>query len=216
MKSVIFLITTIIIFSNNSYAQIRLHEGVNSVLVYGRALGDSDESAEGSKYIDDNFKHFGVNGSEAKYLIRYNAYHDVMEYKANNNDILILSKEETKKVHNKEVVFELLNNNNLLQYHQILSDTNSIKLTRVQKINFNKAKLARNTYEEPVPASYKRVKDQYYIYFHESLYPFDGKQSSLIKIFPSKVDEIKTYYSKNKVDLSEEGIVLFKNLFAEF
>ncbi|NGM74161.1 hypothetical protein [Sphingobacterium sp. SGL-16] len=216
MKNIFYLIAFFLTLSHFCQAQIRLNEGVTSVLVYGKALGDTDETIEGSKYIDSEFKYFSVNGSETKYLIRYNALQDLMEHKSENNTILLLNKDATKIVHNQEIVFELITENNLSQYHQILVDTNDIKLTKVQKVNINKARPAKNSYEESVPAHYKRIKDQYFVYFQGVLHPFDGKQNSLIKIFPTKINAIKLFYSKNKVDLTEKGILLLKNLFDNF
>ncbi|WP_160067326.1 hypothetical protein [Sphingobacterium bovisgrunnientis] len=210
MRKYIYLLILLMVNSLTCFTQIRYQEGVNSFLVFGRPLGSTDTEVKGSKYVDD-FKLYSVNGSDKKYLIRYNALKDLMEYKADNNNIIELSKEATTRVSNEFINYLLIDNNNKLQYHQILADTNQIRITKVISINYIKAKPARNTYEEGVPSEYKRNKDQYFIYKDNKLYPFDGKQNSFIKIFPSKTDIIKSYFKINKEGLNEATILLLKH-----
>lgn|SRR5690606_24448906 len=206
----IFLIAAFIGFALTSNAQSTMQLGVGT-LTFRKSPDFDDASVLGSKYLTEDFSQAKVNKGTQNFLIRYNAYSDLMEYQ-NDGELLELIKEQNTHFQfaNGEV-YELLQYNlkgsSVSRYHQILTDQNNVKVSKFRSIKLEEAKAPSNSYDSATPASYKRNRDSYFITINGQTTEFDGKQRSVQKLFPSKSAEIKKFFKENKIKTNDEDMV---------
>lgn len=215
----IFFIAAFLGFTLAGSAQVTLQgDGSLGTLTFRKSADFDDASILGSKYTDEEFSLSKVNKGTEKFLIRYNTYNDIMEYK-NGNDLLELIKEQnTYFEFDNGTVYELLTydlrGSSVSRYHQILSDRNNIKVSKFESIKLEEAKAAANSYDTGSPASYKRNRDSYYITINGKTSELDGKQRSIQKLFPSKTAEIKKFFKENKIRTNDEDMTKLGNFIA--
>lgn len=220
MKKIIYLIT-LIISSYTSHSQIMMGGelgGAGGMLNFKKGTEFNDAGTDGSKYISDNFHNAKVNDGEQSFLIRYNAFTDVMEYK-NGSDILELIKEKnTHFAFQDGSVYELLqyqvDGKSHERYHKVLADKNGIKVSKFQNIKLIPAKKATSSYDSDTKAAYKANKEVYFITYNNQTFEFDGKQKSLEKIISGKADAIKAFYKENKIKENDSDMIKLGNFLA--
>lgn len=209
MKKIVFIMS-IGLFSLASEAQvISISEG--SQISFRKSPDFDDTAIVGSRYLSENFKLAKVNKGTEDFLIRYNAYGDVMEYK-NGSDLLELIKEKnTHFTFEDGTIYELfsytLGGKTYDRYHQVLIDNKSSKISKYKSIKLTPAEKASNSYDTDTPASYKVNKDIYFITYNGQTYEFDGKQKTLEKIIPSKKDAIKKFYKENRIRENDADMI---------
>jgi len=216
MKKII-LIFTIGIFSITANAQMTLNEG-GGMLSFRKSPEFSDANTVGSKYISENYLNARVNKGDASFLIRYNAYRDIMEYK-NGTDVLDLIKEKNTHFSFQDgTIYELfsyeLNGKSLERYHKILAENKNAKISKYESIKLIPAKKALNSYETDTQAAYKANKEIYFITYNNQTFEFDGKQKSLEKIISGKGDAIKAFYKENKIKENDSDMIKLGNFLA--
>lgn len=216
MKKII-LIFSIGMFSITSNAQVNLNDG-GGMLSFRKSPEFNDAATTGSRYISENYQNAKVNKGEQSFLIRYNAYSDVMEYK-NGTDILELIKEKNTHFSFQDgTVYELflydLGGKSLERYHKVLVENNNVKISKFESIKLIPAKKATNSYESDTQAAYKANSDVYFITLNNETVEFDGKQKSLEKIIPGKSDAIKAFYKQNKIKENDADMIKLGNFLA--
>src|SRR5690606_31759605 len=135
----IFLIAAFIGFALYGNAQVTLQgDGGLGTLTFRKSPDFNDAAVLGSKYLTEDFSQAKVNKGTQNFLIRYNAYSDLMEYQ-NDGELLELIKEQnTHFQFANDEVYELLQYNlkgsSVSRYHQILTDQNNIKVSKFRSV----------------------------------------------------------------------------------
>ena len=215
----IFFIAAFLGFTLYGNAQVTLQgDGSLGTLVFRKSADFNDASIGGSRYLSEEFSLAKVNKGTENFMIRYNAYGDIMEYK-NGNDLLELIKEQnTHFQFDSGEIYELLTYNvkgsSVSRYHRILTDQNNVKVSKFQSVKLEEAKAATNSYDSATPASYKQNRDSYFITINGQTTEFDGKRKSAEKLFPSKSSEIKKFYKENKIRTNDEDMIKLGNFLA--
>ena len=216
MKKIIFILS-LGFFSFASNAQVvNINEG--SQLLFRKSPDFNDSNTAGSKYIIESYQNTRVNKGEQNFLIRYNAYNDVMEYK-NGTDVLELIKEKnTHFVFQDGSVYELLNysmdGKNYERYQKIIVDKNNVKISKFQSIKLIPAKQALNSYDKDTQATYKTNREEYFITYNNQTFEFDGKEKTLTKAIPGKAEAIKKFYKENKIKENDADMIKLGNFLA--
>src|SRR5690606_26177346 len=204
MKKVI-LIFSIGLFSLTSNAQVNLSDG-GGMLSFRKSPEFTDANTAGSKYLSENYQNARVNKGEQSFLIRYNAYRDIMKEK----DIHF-----TFHDGNTYELFSYdLNGRSLDRYHKVLVDNKTVKISKFESIKLLPAKKAINSYERDTQATYKPNSEVYFITYNNQTFEFDGKQKSLEKIISGKGDVIKAFYKENKIKENDSDMIKLGNFLA--
>lgn len=212
MKKYTFILTAVAFLSfSNSFAQVSA-QGVSSggVLTFYKSNSDKKTSAIGSEYIVEDYKSAKVNGGSQTFQIRFNAYTNVMEYKKDNQDLILIKKDNTLVEFTNGKTYELVSytdkkGKELIEYLSVIKKTEKVTIYKLEKINFVEARSAVNTYDTGAPAEYKRASDTFYIKIGENVSELPTKQKEYIKIFPGKEAEIKAFFKSNKIDFKNEA-----------
>lgn len=216
MKKTIIALS-FIAFSFAGNAQMNLSDG-GGMLSFRKSPEFTDANTAGSKYFIENYQNARVNKGEQSFLIRYNAYRDIMEYK-NGNDILELIKEKnTHFTFQDGSIYELfsydLNGRSFERYHKVLVENKQVKISKFESIKLVPATKASNSYEKDTQATYKPNSELYFITYNNQTLEFDGKQKSLEKIIPGKTDAIKAFYKENKIKENDSDMIKLGNFLA--
>lgn len=217
MKKAIFILT-LGIFSITSNAQVSLQSSGEGTLLFRRSADFNDAAVAGSKYIMETFESAKVNNGTQDFMIRYNAYTDMMEYKTGTDVLELIKEKNTHFVFQDGSVYELfqydLDGKSHNRYHKILTDKNGVKVSKFQSIKLVPGKKASNSYESDTQATYKANKDVYFITYNNQTFEFDGKQKSLEKIISGKADAIKAFYKENKIKENDSDMIKLGNFLA--
>lgn len=216
MKKII-LIFSIGIFSITANAQVNLNSG-DGILSFRKSADFNDAAVSGSKYLTEQYQNTKVNKGTQSFLVRYNAFNDIMEYK-NGNDILELVKEKNTYFEFQDgSVYELFkyefNNKTVERYHRILVSNKNATISKYQSIKLIPATKASNSYESDKQATYKENEEVYFITYNNQTFEFDGKQKSLEKIISGKSDAIKAFYKENKIKENDSDMIKLGNFLA--
>lgn len=216
MKKAVFILS-LGLFSLASNAQVTLQDG-GSTLTFRKSADFNDAAIAGSKFLNENYQNAKVNKGSQDFLIRYNAYTDIMEYK-NGSDVLELIKEKnTHFAFQDGSVYELFTYNlggtSYERYHQVLVENKNVKISKFQSIKLIPAQKAANSYEKDTQASYKPNREVYFITYNNQTFEFDGKQKTLDKIIPGKTDAIKKFYKENKIKENDTDMIKLGNFLA--
>ena len=207
MKKTILLFSTISLFNiSKSFAQVSA-QGVSGIgtLTFYKANSDKKTNAVGSEYIDEEFKSALVNGGTQRFQIRFNAYNNVMEYKKDNENLILIKKDNTLIEFLKGDTYELVSftdkkGKELVEYLNVIRNAGKVAIYKFEKIIFVEARPAQNTYDTGAPAEYKKASDTYYLKINDSFSELPTKQKEYIKLFPNKEAEIKDFFKTNKIN----------------
>ncbi len=216
MKKAIFILS-IGILSITANAQVNISEGAG-MLSFRKSPEFNDANTAGSKYISEAYQNAKVNKGDQNFLIRYNAYRDMMEYK-NGADVLELIKEKNTHFEFQDgTVYELfsynLNNSTVDRYHKVLVENKNAKISKFESVKLLPGKQASNSYESDTQASYKLNSGVYFLTYNNQTFEFDGKQKNLEKIIPGKTDAIKAFYKQNKIKENDTDMIKLGNFLA--
>lgn len=213
----LFITLSFITISFTSSAQV-MSIGGNSQIAFRKSPEFNDAAVAGSKYFSETYQNARVNKGEQNFLIRYNAYSDIMEYK-NGADVLELIKEKnTHFTFQDGTLYELfsydLDGKSLSRYHKVLVENKNVKISKFESIKLIPEKKALNSYDTGSQAAYKANKEVYFITYNNQTFEFDGKQKSLEKIIPGKGDAIKAFYKENKIKENDSDMIKLGNFLA--
>lgn len=213
MKKLKFALGAIILFtfSNNSFAQVSA-QGVSGTgtLTFYRNNSDKKASIVGSEYIIEDYKPAMVNNGTQPFEIRFNAHTNVMEYKKNSEDLILIKKDNTLIEFNNGKTYELISikdkkNTENETYLALIKKTENVSIYKFEKIIFIEARPAANTYDTGAPAEYKRSSDTFYIKIGDVVSELPTKQKEYIKLFPGKEAQIKEYFKSNKINFKDDA-----------
>ena len=217
MKKVIFILS-FGIFSIIANAQMTLQSGGEGTLTFRKSADFNDAAIAGSRYLTEQYQNTKVNKGTQNFLIRYNAYNDVMEYK-NGSDILELVKDKnTHFEFQNGAIYELFkyefNNKTVERYHRVLVSNKNATISKYQSIKLIPASKAANSYESDKQATYKENEEIFFLTYNNQTFEFDGKQKSLEKIISGKSDAIKAFYKQNKIKENDSDMIKLGNFLA--
>lgn len=159
----------------------------------------------GTYYINNEFVPGKISNQKAVYLMRYNAYKDVIEMELNNKQYYFpLST-------NYSVTFESLNKiYQVLDYKEkeitkkglfvVVFLGNEISLFLKEKIEFFEEVKPKTGYDKYVPPTLKRVDDKFYVVFKNNpAIALPNKKKEVISLFESKGSAIESYAKLNNL-----------------
>lgn len=213
-----FLVISFALASLAGNAQAIIGNSLGSgggMLNFRKSREFNDKSIGGSRYLTEQFNLAKVNKGTRDFMIRYNAYNDLMEYKDGTEILELIKDQNTYFQFADGQVFELLNytidGNEYSRYHQILTNANNTKVSKYKSIKLNPAKSASNSYETGSAASFKPNKDVYFVTYNNQTIEFDGKSKTLEKLIPSKVSEVKKFFKENKIKENDADMIKVGN-----
>ncbi len=172
----------------------------------------------GTSYIINEFIPGKISNQNRVYLMRYNAYKDLMEMELESKRYYIpLSTSYS-------VTFESLNKTyQVLDYKEkeitkkglfvVVFLGNEISLFLKEKIVFFEEVVAKTGYDKYVPPTLKRVDDKFYVVFkNNTAIALPNKKKEVISLFESKGSAIESYAKINNLGFKnrEDLIKIFK------
>lgn len=216
--SIIYLLNICTVFGQEvDFNQLYL----DNVRILKEAKGESnsiEEDIKGSKYINEEFSPGTFSEGAIVYSFRYNAFHDEMEVKKDNEVSAIIKNFNfpitylgTNKVYQ---VFEYyLEEEELTKgFFVVLNNSKNIKLLLKETIKFHPEEDAKSGYQPAKPAAFKRFVDTYYIgYKNNSAIELPKKKDDFLDLFASSSELIEKYIKKNKLkhNKTEDLIQIF-------
>ena len=209
---------------SSSYGQVSA-QGVSGggVLTFYKKNADKKASTVGSEYIVEDFASARVNGGTQTFQIRFNAFNNVMEYKKDNDNLILIKNDNTLIEFTNGPVYELVSYTDKKgkenkDYLSVINNSGNVAIYKLEKINFIEARSAVNTYDLGSPAEYKRASDSYFIKVNGVVSELPTKAKGFISLFPSKEAEIKEYFKQNKINFKDnddlEKLTIFLNKLA--
>lgn len=212
MKRISIVLSTVFLTSfSQSFAQVNA-QGVSGIgtLTFYKSNSNKKENVIGSEYIVEEFKSARVNGGTQPFQIRFNAHTNVMEYKKDNDNLILIKKDNTLIEFSDGKTYELVTykdnkGKEIIDYLSVIKKDKNVSTYKLEKINYVEARPAANTYDTGAPAEYKRVSDSYFIKIGSQISELPTKSKGYIKLFPSKEAEIKAYFKSNKVNFKDDA-----------
>lgn len=222
MKNTILILVLISFSFNFSYSQKRslgnpqFGEG-GFVLTTPKTI---NENIEGTPYISDEFEvaKISVSNSEV-FKVKYNALLDEIEIENNIGEIYALNKYGRKDItitllKSKKVyqIFSFIDDNNSLfnGFFVHITDINSkVKLLKKESKRFVGEKAATSGYDQPKPAHYRKLNDQFFIRIEgQNAIESPTKKKDFVKFFPNQSKEILSFIKIEKIKLKKEEDLL--------
>ncbi|KQK27327.1 hypothetical protein AR438_03730 [Chryseobacterium aquaticum] len=175
------------------------------------------DEISGSPYIDKNFRDAKIAESYQNTPIRYNSYKDELEFK-NNDEIMILPKESkferVEIISPKQVfVYKSLEGEPPGYYIELVGG--KFSLYKKLKTNFVDVSPATTPYGSDKPAYFSTVTPVYYIVANGQAIKKPKNQKQIIDLLPDKKEALSSFFKENKIKLDKEEdlkkIVTFLN-----
>ncbi|KNB62444.1 hypothetical protein [Chryseobacterium sp. Hurlbut01] len=175
------------------------------------------DEISGSPYIDKNFRDAKIAESYQNTPIRYNSYKDELEFK-NNDEIMILPKESkferVEIISPKQVfVYKSLEGEPPGYYIELVRG--KFSLYKKLKTNFVDVSPATTPYGSDKPAYFSTVTPVYYIVANGHAIKKPKNQKQIIDLLPDKKEALSSFFKENKIKLDKEEdlkkIVTFLN-----
>nr|WP_297308955.1 hypothetical protein [uncultured Flavobacterium sp.] len=210
-KTTIVLSTLLLISFSQTFAQISA-QGVSGtgILTFYKSNSDKKANVVGSEYIEEEFKSARVNGGTQAFQIRFNAHTNVMEYKKDNENLILVKKNNTLFEFSDGKVYELISHTDKKgketdDYLVVVKKDINASIYKLERVTFTEARPASNTYDTATPAQFKRATDTYFLKIKDVVTELPTKTKEYIKLFPSKEAEIKAYFKANKINFKDEA-----------
>ena len=165
---------------------------------------------KGSPYLNDEFEAGRVITQEKSYpaMLRYNAYFDIIEIKAgqDQNNQLAKSQNLSVKIKNSEFVLKDTPSDKEI-YLQKLVEGPKLVLWLRNTAKFNDAKPAKSSYGTDKPAEFV-LRKTYYIESGSKLSEVSLKKKEILPLFVEKENDMKRYIKEQKLSFSDETNVV--------
>lgn len=168
---------------------------------------------EGTPYRFKDFTNAEIVGVPTKFLMRYNAFEDVLETKNDKNEIYNVAKEakfSTIIFQNGLSIVRLIDlngNPNAPNYRYMfeIAKSGSLELLRHDKVKFTEGRLPRNSFDLGSKPKFSPFIPTYYIIQHDKkVIEFPDSKSKLYALYPKHKAEISEYIKKNEVNFKLE------------
>lgn len=171
----------------------------------------SKGALKGSPYISEDF--IATKVEDSIYLMRYNAYADVFEqYETVGGHVVPFAASSGAKfeVPSLKKTYQFLNykeKNTVKQgYLVLLYESDDLKLYKKEKINFNRGKAPRTSYDRAFPDEFERQRDVFYYQINQTgIVELPRKKSQFLNLFDERKGEINSFMKENKISLREEN-----------
>lgn len=212
MKRITIVLSGIALLSfSNTFAQFH-SQGVtgSGVLTYYKSNTGAKENVVGSEYIVEDFKSARVNGGSQLFQIRFNAHTNVMEYKKDNDNLILIKNDNNLIEFSDGKTYELVSSTDKKgketnDYLVVIKKEEKVSIYKLEKVTFVEARQATNTYDTGSLAQYKRASDSYLIKIGDKVSELPTRAKGFISLFPSKEAEIKAYFKANKINFKDEA-----------
>lgn len=183
----------------------------SETLRMSKTLGD-ESYINGSPFIQEKFSPARVTGYDGQlYLARFNAYNSQMIVDLGDKKIALdnsmfyevtfTKTNKTYRTYSYNFENKKLKNGFLV----VVKENDDFALLKEEKVTYIDVVPAATTYQVDKPAKYDRDTDRYYVAFGDSVYFLPSKRKDLLKQFPTKSKELKTFLKDNKVSLKDEN-----------
>lgn len=212
MKKIKFALSAIALLTfSNTFAQINA-QGVSGTgtLTFYKNNSDKKATTLGSEYIEEDFKSARVNGGTQPFQIRFNAHTNVMEYKKDNEDLILIKNNNPHVEFTNGKTYELVSftdkkGKEFDNYLSLIKNSGKISIYKFEKITYQEARPAQNTYDTGSPAEFKRASDTFFLKIGDVVSELPTKQKEYIKLFPGKEAQIKEYFKSNKINFKDDA-----------
>ena len=218
MKKLIAVTILILSLNFNSYSQATTRVFTQEFAGQATRNGVFDtkkyNDTEGTPYIFKEFMLTEIVGFDQKLMMRYNAEADEIEFKKNETETIILSKEElfnTVIMNFGKYKLRLLNykttkGEGIYGYLAEVTIAKDISLLRRDKIILEEARQPKTTFESYIPAKLVKAKSDYYLELKDkSIIAMPSSKKELIAIYPNKKEAITTYLKENNFSCKDEN-----------
>lgn len=207
MKTVPILLFLFICSNYNSQTLLSLYgtglvPSNNSVIGSKKSDKLTYDEIEGSAYFDKQFSMASVSTSYEDVLVRYNIYKDEVEFKK-NEEIMVLPKTDTFS----KIVFK--NSKNVLvlldstgYYFEIVKG--KYALYKKLKTKFIDFVPAPTPYQTDQPAKFRNMEPAYYIKTNDRLIGNFKSTKDLASQLPDKKDALNSFLKSNKIKVDKE------------
>ena len=202
MKRIIFFLTVSLTISNISNAQISSNGGNYDVFLTQR---DKEVSAEfksiaNKMYLTTAYMPAKVDNINETFYLRYNIHKDQMEF-TRGGKLFFLKKDIGRIVNftNLGTQYAIYKYSGKDRFFVVHNEGKHRLLTRLV-IKYQESQPAQSSYQQDIPADFKRQKDEHYIAFNnKTIVRVPSKKKSFYKVFGEKASDIKEYMKSNKL-----------------
>lgn len=207
MKKLILLLIPISVYcqNNNDYQAV---QGKDLLMTKSSKY---DSSVDGSPYINANYQLAKISGNEKKYLMRYNANADEIEFQ-NETGINYLTKSknltivflQTNKIYTCKESPAKNGKAELKYFVQLVRNPTKYSLYKKEYIKLVSGIDGLNSYQSSRNDFFEKQKDEFYIEFNGILYLLTPSE---IKNFTEASEKAKAYIDKNKPKFTEKEMM---------
>lgn len=176
------------------------------------------DEISGSPYLDKVFREAKIAENYQNTPVRYNSFKDEVEFKNNNEEIMIIPKDEKFKrieiISPKQTLsFLSLEGEPSGYYYELVNGTYS--LYKKIKTEFIDAKPAATPYGSDQPASFSTSPPVYYIVANDKVVKKPKNQKQIVEAFAEKKEALNSFFKENKIKFDKEEdlkkLVMFLN-----
>ena len=174
----------------------------------------SDQSIQGSPYIEDKFVPAKIlNYEEDIFNVKYNAVTDEIEVQMSNGvnktinknlkNIRILILQSGKIYESIDYMTE--NGDKIRGYLTKITNNESVNLYKRERKKFVEKKPAKNSYAQAQPAKFINSEEEFYISRQdESAIPLSKKKKEVAEVFPKHKDQIIDYINAERLNIKKQ------------
>lgn len=201
-KNVLFF--ALILVSQLSIAQRTPAEALFQIIGSLTTLEAPNDKVVGSQYVNSEFSYAQFSDYDKDFLMRYNAYKDIMEVKVNDS-VFALPKNLNYEISFRypEKTYKLFQYNNSNQVKTGLfvvvkaMPTNS--LLRKEIVEIVPEHMPKNGFDPYKPASFKRVSDVFYVgYKNNTAEELPSAKKDILLLFGEKASIVESQVKKMK------------------
>ncbi|MFD1293227.1 hypothetical protein ACFQ5N_05205 [Lutibacter holmesii] len=194
------IVALIILHNSNVYCQYVSPPSLQHKTVKKGKFDLSYKDLVGTIYIDNEYKMATSSISKTAYSTRYDAYHDQMEIEVDNKQYYLPKTLKSQVIFNNKT-YEVYRYNNENSFFKIGFTSAKIKLLIKETIKLNQ-EVESNGMVAYKPKTLKRIKDQYFYAFENSVaFKLPKNKKHFYAIFKENSKTIQKFVKTTKLDL---------------
>lgn len=211
-------ITIIFLICSIGVAQVQNQQlnRLSDLEFYVRTNNPTYSTAEGSRYLNDEFLPARINGIQKTQLLRFNVPDNVVEVMNSKNEIMALSFKKGYNIKIMDDLFKVYETHQYLDkdgkkqttFFEKLYEEGNFKLYLKENIKFTPAKKAKSGYEPAKPATFIKVNDTFYtLGFNtesELLTALPLKRKKLIPLFGEHAQTMEKMIKSEKLNIKDK------------
>ena len=171
------------------------------------------KNVTGSPYINENFKESTIiiQDKEFQSKVRYNGLNDTFEIKKENGEIKILNRVPSLKVKTQDGTYAMFkyfddDNNKSQRFFKVLAENDNIKFIKIEGVEYNKGREAKNSYSQETPPSLKPFEEYYFIKNNIPAKKVRMRKKHILKYLDD--DKAEEYVKTNNLKLKQQEEVI--------